>query len=109
MKLSTNRKRSSDENVMSTGSGTLLGSPTSPTATASNVPSALRNTPQIFDVSAVVVNAYSWRGSVAQRISRGAPGTSSVWSGLRAWKSHTTIVLPNFFIASASFRSSPGG
>ena len=31
----------------------------------------------------------------------------SVWMGFRAWKSHTTTVLPNCFIASASPMSSP--
>jgi hypothetical protein len=102
MKLSTNSVESSAERLMSTGSGSFAGSPTSPISSASKLPSGLRNTPQSFEVSAVEVKAYSWRGCSAQRISSGAPGTASVWSGFRAWKSHTTMVLPKCFMASAS-------
>ena len=42
---------------MSTGSGIFFGSPMSATSFAANVPSSLRSISQIFEVSAVVVNA----------------------------------------------------
>ena len=57
MKLSTKRKRSSAERLMSTGIGVLEGSPTSASSTASKVPSSLWNTPQSLEVRAVVVKA----------------------------------------------------
>ena len=56
----------------------------------------------ILDGKADVV--CGWR---AHRISSGAPGTSSVCSGFRAWWSQTTIVFPKFFMASASWLRSP--
>ena len=42
-----------------------------------------------------------------QRISSGAPGTLSTFFGVSALRSQTTMVLPNFFMASASPTSLP--
>src|SRR5215469_1738702 len=57
MKLSTKRKRSSAERLMSTGSGVFDGSPIGAISSASKVPSSLRKTPQSFEVRALEENA----------------------------------------------------
>ncbi|MNC93933.1 hypothetical protein D3C83_106710 [compost metagenome] len=66
-------------------------------------------TSQSFEVSAVAVIAQLSLGLSDQRISSGAPGTASTFVGLIAFRSHTTMVLPNFFMASPSLMGSPSG
>ena len=64
---------------------------------------------QSFEVSAAAVIAQLSPGLSDQRISSGAPGTLKTFFGFIAFRSHTTIVLPKCFIASASLMSSPSG
>ena len=60
---------------------------------------------QSFEVSAEAVIAQSSPSFSDQRISSGAPGTLKIFSGFIDFRSHMTIVLPKFFIASASLMS----
>ena len=66
-------------------------------------------TSQSFEVSAAAVIAQLSLGLSDQRISSGAPGTLNTLVGFIAFRSHTTMVVPNFFIASASPMSCPIG
>ena len=66
-------------------------------------------TSQIFAVRAVAVTAQLSPDLSDHRISKGAPGTLNIFFGFIAFKSHITIVLPNNFIASGSFITSPSG
>ena len=95
--------------LMSTGSGILAGSPMVPTSLACHSPLASGLTSQSLEVSAAAVIAQLSPDLSDQRISSGAPGTLKTFFGFIALRSHTTIVLPNFFIASASFTRSPSG
>ena len=109
MKVLTHRPLPSRVMLMSTGSGICEGSPIVPTSFALHSPLASCLTSQSFDVSAAAVIAQLSFGLSDQRISSGAPGTESTFWGFNAFRSHTTMVLPKFFIASASLISSPSG
>ena len=109
MKVFTHRPLPSAVMLMSTGSGIFAGSPIVPTSFAAHSPFASCFTSQSFEVSAAAVIAQLSPGFSDQRISSGAPGTASTCVGFIAFRSHTTIVLPKFFIASASLMSSPRG
>ena len=62
---------------------------------------------QILEVSAVATTAQLSPCLSDQRTSRGAPGTARTCFGVIAFRSHTTMVLPKRFIASASCTSLP--
>src|SRR5262245_64575318 len=83
--------------LMSTGSGIFEGSPMTPTSLACHSPEASGLTSQSFEVSADAVIAQLSPSLSDQRISSGAPGTLRTFFGFMALRSHTTIVLPNFF------------
>ena len=60
-------------------------------------------------MSAAAVIAQLSLGLSDQRISSGAPGTLNTLVGFIAFRSHATMVLPKFFIASPSLISCPIG
>ena len=95
--------------LMSTGSGICVGSPMTATSLACHSPDASGLISQSFEVSAEAVIAQVSPSLSDQRISSGAPGTLSAFLGFIALRSHTTIVLPKRFIASASLMRSPRG
>ena len=108
MKVLTHSPLPSRVMLMSTGSGILAGSPMVPTSLACQSP-LTSLTSQSLEVSAAAVMAQLSPDLSDQRISSGAPGTLKTFLGFMALRSHITIVLPNFFIASASFTRSPSG
>src|SRR5712671_2277606 len=102
MNVLTQRPLPSRVMLMSTGSGILDGSPMVATSFAVHWPFASCLTSHSFEVSAAAVIAQLSFGLSDQRISSGAPGTANTLVGFIVFRFHSTMLLPNFFIASAS-------
>ena len=107
MKVLTHRLLPSAAIEMSTGSGVFAGSPIGATSRACHSPLASCFISHSFDVSAEAVMAQLSASFSDQRISSGAPGVLSTLVGFMDLKSHTTIVLPNCFMAAGSAISLP--
>src|SRR5260370_40936560 len=101
MKVLTPGRLPSGLLLMSPGRGILDGSPMVPTSFAAHWPFASCLTSHSFEVSAAAVIAQLSFGLSDQRISSGAPGTANTLVGFIVFRVHSTMLLPNFFIASA--------
>ena len=107
MKVFTHNPLASAVMEMSTGNGTLAGSPIVATSLACHSPLASCLTSHSLEVSAVAVIAQLSVPLSDQRTSSGAPGTLNTFLGCIAFKSHCTMVLPKRFMASGSLTILP--